>query len=465
MFDKVWATVAKYHMFENGDKVLVGVSGGPDSIALAHIMYKLAQEIGLELLVAHLNHCLRGQESEEDAAFVRDFAANLGVAAVIEEKDVAGHAVRKRASIQTAAREIRYQFFYETAQKLGCNKLATGHNANDQAETVLFHFLRGSGPAGLKGIPPVRDGWITRPLIEVDRAMIERYCHENGLASRLDRSNLKTNYTRNRLRLSLIPQLQVEYNPNLVETLVRTSEVFREEEEFIEECARGHLRRVIINSSGHNVTCDLVELLQVPVIIQKRIIREAWLKVSAGLGHLGFIHLNKAVEFLVSAQTGSRLTMPGGVVLTKGYQSAVLSPLGEAEDDRGYIIEVNIPGVTKIPGGEFSLAAELLKGPIPPNPLGGKNTIIIDLDMLKCPLRIRTRKPGDWFKPVGLSGSKKLKKYLIDSKIPRQERQKLAVLVTGDDQLVWLVGLRADERWLAGGDTQRALKLQLIQNT
>ncbi len=462
MLEQVKATIRKYHMYEPGDRVLVAVSGGPDSVALVHILKHLAGELQLDLYVAHLNHGLRGQESQDDAEFVRRLARKLELPAVIESKDVAGYALKNKLSAQTAAREIRYRFFEDAARQLGCNKLATGHNANDQAETVLFNFLRGTGPAGLAGIPPVRDGWITRPLIETKRTQIEEYCRDHGLEPRIDKSNLKNVYTRNRLRLELIPQLEREYNSNLVETLVRTGEIFRDEESYLEELTAKYLDQVRLPEKTGEIRFDLERFLDLPAAIQRRVIRRAWAELAGAEHNLGFTHLADSINILHYGHTGASLHLPLGITLNRLYGQFSLSRRSN-EEISDYEYELRIPGQTPIPETGYTILSEMLETGAG-FPKEEPEEIVIDLDLVKQPLKVRSRRPGDRFRPLGLNGSKKLKDFFIDSKIPRTERRLIPILVSADEEIIWVAGFRADRRWLATGETKRALKLKLSRN-
>lgn len=463
MLDQVRATIEKYSMFKPGDRILIGVSGGPDSTALVHILHSLMDELQILLYVAHLDHCFRGPESAADAEFVRELAERLGLPAVIKSEDAAAYASAMNLSAQTAAREIRYRFFEETAKKCGCNKLATGHNANDQTETVLHHFLRGTGPAGLRGIPPVRDGWVARPLIEVPRSQIEKYCREKQLTTRIDSSNLKLAYTRNRIRLELIPLLQKEYNHNLIETLLRTSDIFREEEECLEGITEEYWRGVCLESEASLISINLKKFLETPRVFQRRIIRRGWSALTGSVHNITYSHLTAATELIFQGRTGSVFDLPGLVKLEKSYDRINLYKSADMRTIADYLYELRIPGVTSIPETGDCIVAEEPEGVLcsgPQNP----NEITIDLDKVSVPLIVRSRNPGDRFCPLGFNGSKKLKKFFIDSKIPRVERDRYPVLVTSDGQVIWIAGMRADRRWAATPETRRALRLKLIRN-
>jgi len=445
MLDQVRATIGKYRMFKPGDRILIGVSGGPDSVALVHALHNLADELRIILYIAHLNHCFRGSESAEDAEFVRRFADRLGLHAEIRDEDVAAYASARNMSAQTAAREIRYRFFSETARSLGCNKLATGHNANDQAETVLYHFLRGAGPTGLGGIPPVRDGWVTRPLIEVSRALIEKYCMDNNLLTRLDSSNLKKVYTRNRIRLELIPLLEKEYNNNLVETLVRTSEIFREEEAYLETVTKKYFLEICLERDNTGIWFNTDKFLKIPWLFQSRLIRYGWSVLTGSEQNIAFVHHVSAVDLIRSGRAGSALDLPDGVRLEKSYNKFGLLKDGKLQSVSHYSYILKIPGITVISETGETIIAEEAEGGLE-FVSQKRDEIAIDLDKVSLPLVVRSRRQGDRFSPAGFKGSKKLKKYFIDCKIPRRDRERYPVLVTSEGQVIWIAGLRADRR-------------------
>lgn len=465
MLEKVRNTIHKYSMFAPGDRVLVGVSGGPDSVALLHILKSLAPKMLLEIFVAHLNHGLRGEAAAADAEFVRELARRLELQAVVESKDVAGFARENNLSVQEAAREVRYRFFLEAAKQLGCDKLATGHNANDQAETVLFQFLRGSGVTGLGGIPPVRDGWIVRPLIETKRREIEQYCLDHQLPTRTDQSNLKPVYTRNKIRLQLIPFLEQEYNINLVETLLRTSEIMRDQEEFMATLVPEAWSAVCVEQAETKITISLAAFLKLPGVLQNVVLRKAWERLTGSGSKLGFVHLAKSLDLLRSGQTGSMMDLPAGIRLIKSYQEFSLSTaaVGDTADLR-FSHTLNVPGITLIPETGDAIKAEVLEMTSELDVLNRPDEIFVDLDLVPLPLTARSRKPGERFRPLGQKGTKKIKKYLIDCKVPRQERSRLPVLAAANDQVIWIAGLRADERWRVNPETRKVLKLKFIRN-
>src|SRR5690606_7110870 len=243
VMDRVLETARRCRMWAPGDRIVVAVSGGPDSVALLHVLTRLKDQESLDLVVAHLNHRLRGRSADEDAAFVGSLAERWGLPAVVEEADVARMARQRGVGIQEAAREARYAFFSRVAEAWGAARIALAHHADDQVETVLFRLIRGTGTRGLAGIPPVR-GPIIRPLIDVSREDIVAYCRRHRLPYRTDPSNRDMRYRRNRIRWELIPLLEERYNPRVREAIVRMARILRDEDDFLDRYADGVYRSI-----------------------------------------------------------------------------------------------------------------------------------------------------------------------------------------------------------------------------
>ena len=241
---KVLGTIREYRMIAPGEKVLVGVSGGPDSIALLYILHDLQEELDCKLHIAHLNHKLRGEESDADAEYVKEHSKILNLPITIEEIDVSGM-LAKGESLESGARRIRYAFYQEAMASVNASKVALGHNADDQAETVIMRLIRGSGAQGLCGIPPIRDGVFIRPIIGIERAEIEKYLQSLNISPRIDSSNLSWDYHRNRIRLDLLPALRHDYNPNISNTLQQTADILRAEDDLLTEIAEDSMNKCL----------------------------------------------------------------------------------------------------------------------------------------------------------------------------------------------------------------------------
>jgi len=462
MLRVVRETIENYMLLTPGDKVIVAVSGGPDSVALAHLLLVLKTHYRIELHIAHLNHMFRGPEAERDARAVTDLARDFGLPCTVSNVDVPAFAASRRMSAQAAARKVRYDFLEQVRVSQQATKIATGHHADDQAETLLMNILRGAGPEGLSGIPPKRDGVFIRPLIDATREEIETYCRENRLPFQHDSSNFKPVYLRNKVRLELLPQLEKEYNPGIRLSLTRLSHIMREENEFMDAQVRDFWRRLVISETGTEVIFNLPGFLAAPPALQRRMLRKAWAAIRGAERDLAFIHLEQAVNFLRRGITGGVIEFPRHILLVKGYDNFRLTVTGGEPEKADFHQPLTVPGITGIPELGMSIEARLTENCPGFDPVNQKE-VWLDYDKLPGSLEVRSRQPGDRFWPLGGSGSKKLKDFLIDEKIPRALRDKIPIVVTGE-AIVWVCGLRSDHRWRVTDETRTFLRLKIVEN-
>ncbi len=284
MKKQVLDTIKKYNLIENGDSIVIGVSGGPDSICLLHILNELKNEIEFNIYVAHVNHMIR-KEADEETKFVKDFCKNLGIDCFIKRIDVIKIANNLKRGTEETGRQIRYDFFNEILKKTNSNKIATAHNNNDKIETIIMNVLRGSGTAGLKGIEAIRENKYIRPLIDVTREEIEEYCLNNNLNPRIDKSNNENIYTRNKIRNIVIPYIKKEFNPNIIKTLNRLSEVATEENEYLNKITQETFNKIYVgaaisrtqvdksmNLEGKHIALDLKQFNNLELVIKRRLI-------------------------------------------------------------------------------------------------------------------------------------------------------------------------------------------------
>lgn len=462
MLEKVKKTLERFQMLAAGDKVLVGVSGGPDSLALLHILWRLREELDLELMVAHLDHMLRGEEAYQDALHVEKIASFLGIPAVIERVDVAAYQAEHGGSLEAAAREVRYNLFIKAAQKGRCQKIALGHNLDDQAETVLMRLLRGTGLAGLGGIPPVRplEGMdIIRPLIEVSRAEILAYCREEGLEPRWDWTNEEPIYLRNKIRLELLPWLEAEFNPNLRQLLASNALLWREENEYLDQEAKKCYDRIITKTGEKRVCLQLDRLQGLSPVLLRRILRRAIIVVKGDGVDLQQVHLQAAAELVQKGRVGARLSLPGGVEIRRTYREVVVQEDGQ-EADLSFCYPLPVPGEVFVPAAGMRLKARVVDGrELGSHLKGSRMRGFFTWDGSSEPLFVRSRRPGDRFYPRGLGGSKKLKDFFIDAKIPRDQRDRIPLLTAGKE-IMWVVGWRQDERFVAKPETKQVLVVE-----
>ena len=268
--EEVLKTIRKYNMIENGDRIVIGVSGGPDSICLLHILSELRKELEIEIFVAHINHMIR-EVADQETEYVKNFCEKIGVECFVKKENIIELSKKQKKGTEEVGRNVRYDFFEEVLKKTNSNKIATAHNSNDRAETVILNILRGSGISGLKGIEPIRNKKYIRPLIDTNREKIEKYCEENKLEPKYDETNNETVYHRNKVRNEIIPYIKKEFNQNIIETINRLSEVAQEENEYLEEITKKTYENLIIEKQ-ENIILNLKKFNVLDLVIKRRII-------------------------------------------------------------------------------------------------------------------------------------------------------------------------------------------------
>jgi tRNA(Ile)-lysidine synthase len=463
--------------------VVVGVSGGPDSLCLLHVLNRLREAYGIELHVAHLDHRIRGWESRDDAAFVARLAAEWGLPATVEARDVPWLARESKLAIEEAARQARYSFLAQVTLAVGAKRIAVGHNADDQMETIVMHWLRGSGLAGLRGMLPQTDlgemrleaAWpdhppldlqLIRPLLEIPRAEIEAYCLEHGLRPRFDRSNLDTTYYRNRLRHELIPCLE-SYNPNIREVLRRSAWVIGDDYSFLLAELERVWPVVVSSESEKAITFDLARWRALPTSQQRSTLREAIYRLRRSLRNINWVHIENALLALREKPAGTQVTLPQGLMLSIGYRDFTVA-------DEGYVPEVEwplllveslpvaVPGVTELPDSGWCLEAAIIeREELGKDHLDNPNPwqAFLDYESTGPALMLRQRRSGDRFRPLGLGGHEKsLHTFMIDHRILRSRRD-FVPIVASPRHIVWVAGWRVDERVKITAETERVLHL------
>ncbi len=451
---KVRETVRKYGMLARGDRVLVAVSGGPDSVCLLHVLREIAAEFDLSLHIAHMDHMFRGKESADEALFVADVAKRLGIPADIEAFDVPAYCRERGLSPQEGARSVRYAFLSRVAAAAGASRIATGHTANDQAETFLMRLSRGAGVTGLSAIPPVR-GSIIRPLLDVTREAVMTYIQANGIGFVSDPSNAKRAYTRNRFRMDVLPLLK-QFNPRIVETLASEAALLRDEDEAAERQLAGVVER-LISRSEDAVVVNRDEFNTLPPAFRRRLLRKMVGLAGGDPSTLSLDRIDGAVSFMNGALSGRTMTLTSGIVIGREYDRFII---GGQETPQGFTYQLAVPGITPVPELDMEIDATL-SGDVK-NTAGEANyrwQALFDYDRIKTHLILRNRRPGDWFCPSGMDGKrKKLQDYFVDEKIPLRLRDRIPILCAGDD-ILWVLGFRTDGRCLPRQDTASVLSV------
>lgn len=457
----VRAYIDLHHMLPRGTTVLVAVSGGPDSMALLTILHQLQTVYDLCLIVVHVDHQLRGLESERDARFVRQQAARLGLPCRVVAVEVKHFRIRSGLSPQHAARDVRYGALATLQQELGAERVALGHIADDQTETVLMRILRGTGPSGLVGMPPMRLPYI-RPLLSVRRQLLVDFLQQEGVPWVQDSANVKRIYQRNRIRLDVLPVLR-QYNPQIDQRLYELTEMMAAEHRLLDQQVDVWYDHVVNPQSSQRLLLNSHTYTQAPLAIQRRLLRRLIDHYIDPSTAVSFYHIERFRLLLTQGKLGQRLTLPRQWLVERLRDRALmwchLSPTGEAQHDL-QALTLSVPGRVIIEALDAEVTAEILNAV--PSPLApGRDVVYIDAASIQTPLTLCTRWPGARFHPLGAPGHKKLKSFFIDKKIPRAERERIPLVVSGAE-IVWVAGYQLGDRFRIRPETQRAVRLQYL---
>jgi len=460
---RVLSTIKSHGLIEDGDGIVIGVSGGPDSVCLLHVLFLLSQQFNLKLYAAHINHMLRGKESDEDENYVRELCLKFGIPLFVERFDVARISKDKGVSTEEAGREIRYNFFYTVASKVGASKIAVAHNKNDQAETILMNIMRGSGLDGLKGIEYKRD-MIIRPLLDIERKDIESYCREHQLNPRIDSTNLEGVYTRNKVRLDLIPHIDRLFKINITDSLCKMSNLIKDDLDFLADAASKSYEQCLERATKEEIILNLEMLKRYHPAMQKRVARQAIKSLRGDLKSIGSIHIYDIVNLIREGKTGSEIHLPNGIKADISYGSLRVY-FADSRNMVHYDFNepIVIPGTTYIAQIKSSLESfiENCAANVEHYSNIRYNSLVqfFDYDKLKKGINIRNRRDGDIFKPYKSNGTKKLKEYLIDNKIPREKRNMIPLIAMGNE-IVWVIGYKISDKFKVTENTKVVLKLE-----
>jgi len=483
------ALLEREHLLPAGNSVVVGVSGGPDSLCLLHLLWTHRDKLGIRVHAAHLNHLLRGVDADADALFVAQQAADWGIRCTVESRDVRAYASERGLAIEEAARHQRYAFLAQVARAQNARYIAVAHNADDQSETVLMHWLRGAGLAGLRGMLPATqlaalhvDGpapeyeelTLIRPLLDTPRAEIERYCRQHNLSPRFDRSNLDTTLYRNKLRHELLPLLEREYKPGLAQILRRSARIIRDDYDLLCTTRDRAWARITRQTSDRAVVLDLTAWRGLHPALQRAILRRAAHTLGPGLRDVNYVHVQSALRIAQEGSTGDAATLPGGLQLVVGYDTLTIA-------DRNYLpapdfpslplpasgaperFRLHMPGTTLLPGlqahvevaPQAALDADWERNQDPWR-------AYLDAAVLGRELALRPRRAGDRFYPLGMDGRSKLvSDLLVNCQVPAGWRNRIPLLVRADDSIMWVCGWRVDERARVRESTSRVAIVRL----
>ena len=459
---QIRGTIQKHQMLTSRERVLAGVSGGADSVCLALVL----NELGLDVAVAHVNHGLRGAESDTDEEFTKELAGTLGVPFFATKVALSGPApaasalwLSRRplpggeANLEAAGREARRQFFIETARRRGYSKIALAHTRNDRVETFLMNLLRGAGSEGLVSMAPVSGNTI-RPLIETGRNEVEAYLTENNQSWRTDSSNFDLGFARNRLRHAVIPELESRFNPSLIQTLARTVEILEAEDAWMRAVADQWL-----SEHGRKEENDFLipaaELKAAPAGLVRRILRTVLRLAGSGLRDVSFGHIEAVRALLEEGKSGKFVQIPGGLQAAREFGRLVFRQAPAAWAD--YTYELKIPGEVHIPEVGKVFRAEIVE--IEANQALGQR-VFVDGESIGPYVTIRNWKPGDYYRPVGLPAGK-LKKLFQRARIPRGHRMRWPVIVA-DSTIVWVASFPVSREFAPRGQSQKKVAFEAL---
>ncbi len=470
--------ITQEELLNDNQPLVAAVSGGADSLCLLHCLHRL----GYRPIVAHLDHQLR-DESESEARFVRQTAAQLGLKCVTEKADVAAFAERG-ASLEEAARVLRYRFLVRIARDNGVNTIATGHTSDDQAETILMHFLRGAGISGLRGMLPrtALSDWVgitgddgaglslIRPLLCLTHQQTVDYCESRGLSAILDTSNLDPTYYRNRLRYQLLPILE-SYNPEIRNVLIRTGRVMAAEAAWLADAVEGHWPSIVSPQGDHALALRTAAFLELPLALRRAIMREMIYRLKPTLRDVGFEIVDRACRFVQTNEKGKRIYLVGNLILTRFADTFLLFDADAQLEFSEYPQTVSesheelpIPGKVKLACG-WALEAmtmpltQELRDTIFDDETG--KTAAMDASIVDAPLVIRGRKPGDRIRPLGMRGSLKVADLFVNRRIPQLVRDRWPLVVAGD-KVLWVAGLRMSDDVRISRQTEEVVMLRLL---
>ena len=500
MESRVISFLRRYNLIQPGESIVVGVSGGADSVCLLHILAKWQNEFDIKLHAAHLNHQLRDAESDADAEYVANLAASVGIPVTIGKRDVADYSSERNCSIEEAARELRYNFLAKVARDVGAHRVATGHTRDDQVETILMHILRGTGISGLCGLEPSSPfpfyhselkaknlGLVViRPLLDITRQETLSYCQEHQLRPRFDSSNLSLSFLRNRLRLELLPSLR-KYNPSVDQALLRLAKIAKDDSSFIEQQAL-QLWDEVSRQEKNAICLDRKKIGSLPVALQSRLVRLALDRILGDTRDIEANHI-EAIRSLLTKPVGKRILLPHGIICQGEYDELVitsaakyaqlLSSLCPFLPSQGEF-RLKVPGETVLPGWKViasivqrQAASLSLRGvfPLPRRErirvrVKSRSNLAAELDLSKVgtELFIRKRQPGDRFQPLGMDMLKKLQDFMVDAKIPLTWRGRIPI-VCSPEQIVWVVGWRIDDRVKVTKASKKVLRLEFTKSS
>ncbi|MDW7668325.1 MAG: tRNA lysidine(34) synthetase TilS, partial [Bacillota bacterium] len=452
--EKIETNIKKYNLIKEGQNILIGLSGGPDSVMLLHVLRIFKKKKNFNLYAAHINHLYRGEDAYKDEEFVRKLCEDFNVQLYIKRQNASILAKENKITEEEAGREIRYGFFNKILKEIGGGLIATAHNKNDQAETLLQRMIRGTGIEGLTGMDYKQDN-IIRPLLNIDKEEILKYLEINSFNFCIDKTNTEPIYGRNKIRLELIPYIEKTFNENFQDTLFRMSQNMKDDYKIINRQVENNFSKCLISKDKERIILDIDTLKKFPKGIRSRILRNSIEYIKGNKVDVERKHIDYLDGFMLKKETGKSIDLGDSVVGEISYNKLIIRNKGKIKNyvynlEKGinFIKEIN-KSIKVSHNGKNTINED-------------KNSIIIDSDIIKGQLKVRNRQNGDKFQPLGMKGSKKIKDYFIDEKIPAKLRNEIP-LICDDESIIWIAGYRMNHNYRITEKTLNTTKIEIVE--
>jgi tRNA(Ile)-lysidine synthase len=451
---KVENNIKKYNLIKEKDSILIGLSGGPDSVMLLHALIKIQNSLDFQIYASHINHLYRGDDAYKDEDFVRQLCEDKGIKLYIKRQNASILAKEKKITEEEAGREIRYGFFNEILEELGGGLIATAHNKNDQAETLLQRVIRGTGIEGLTGMDYKQEN-IIRPILNIDKEEILKYLNKNNLEYCIDKTNEQPIYGRNKIRLELIPYIEKNFNKNLQDTLFRMSENMKDDYNIIRDQVQLDFKGCLISRDKEKIILDIDKLLEFSKGIRSRILRNSIEIIKGNKVDVERKHIDYLDRFAGKKQTGKTVDLGDNIIGEVSYEKLIIRNKDKIKNYM-YNLEVGINYIEEINKGiKISKHGN--------NKINNNtNSILVDSEKVQGQLKVRNRKSGDKFQPLGMKGNKKVKDYFIDEKIPVRLRDEIP-LICDDENIIWIAGYRMNHKYRITEKTSKTIKIEIVE--
>lgn len=461
LLERVKETILKYNMINKNDIIIVGVSGGYDSIVLADVLIRLRNFLDYKLVLAHINHCVRGEESDDDEKYVRSFAENNKLKLFVKKIDMNEYSKKNKLSPEEAGRRIRYDFFNNIIEKeFKSGKIAIAHNKNDNVETVILNLMRGTSIEGLKGIDYVSRN-VIRPILDISREDIESYCELRKLNPRLDSTNLERIYRRNKVRLDIIPFIEKNFNNKFIDSVSKMSHLLREDDDFLYGIAKNKLKEITLEETEFKIVIDNIKFNKFEKSIKSRILKIIINRIRDDLKGINYSIITEILYISNSNKTGKKKNLFNDYTISVSYDKLILEKIGNFDKIR-YNYKVRIFSDSEVLLEEISKKIFIKR--IDKNNFlkenRNKNVIYLKDDSSIEEIIIRNRKSGDRIKLKGMSGSKKLKDYFIDKKVPRENREEIPI-IEAEGKIIGLLGYGVSEDYSIKEETEKIIKIEI----